>query len=424
MSVIDNLITDRTQSDVSRWSQLKAKTLSGMTTEELSEWNAGMKGAYKHTDLNRVNEAMKYLQNRLRGYGYLVDVVLPLIEDVVPGTSRLPDGYQEVEYIQSGGTQHVNTGYRATSEKLRIDVDFESTATNVNKSIYGATELSSSPYNYVCQLYFTQNIMNFMAGSAGNVAQVPYVVNTRYKIQSTLDNGTGTTIVNGQTYTGTYSGQIGKEQWVALLACNIAGNVSQQASVKLYSCQIYDNSVLVRDFVPCKNPSSIVGLYDLVNDTFYGNAGTGSFTAGPDVGTPPTITTRTYWQEGDIPTLSQMEQYLQNVSNIRAVLEVLDTTPQVPADMVGLTVEEANDIERILLDVETVINWVVAGFFRSNAFTVICGNRPLPSAQSDLGRTWDDIDAEDLTWDDLDDHGSSWYTIQYGVLKGTASGIL
>ena len=111
MSVIDNLITDRTSSDVSRWSELKAKTLSGMTTEELSEWSAGMKGAYKYTDLNRVNEALVYLQNRLRGYGYLVDVVLPVIEEVEPGTSRLPDGYQEVEYIQSSGTQYVNTGY-------------------------------------------------------------------------------------------------------------------------------------------------------------------------------------------------------------------------------------------------------------------------------------------------------------------------
>ena len=218
MSVIDNLITDRTSSDVSRWSELKSKGWSGMTESEKAEWSAGMKGAYKYTDLNRVNEAMVYLQNRLRGYGYLVDVVPPVIEE--------------------GGT------------------------------------------------------------------------------------------------------------------------------------------------------------------------------------------TRPYWAEGDIPTLSQMEQYLQNVSNIRAVLEVLQTTPPVPSDMVGLTFEEANDIERILVDVETVINRVVAGFFRSNAFTVICGNRPLPSAQSDLGRTWDDIDAEALTWGDLDDHGSSWYVIQCGVLKGAAVGIL
>ena len=48
--------------------------------------------------------------------------------------------------------------------------------------------------------------------------------------------------------------------------------------MNLYSCQIYDNGTLVRDFVPCINGSGEVGLYDLVGKQFYGNAGTGVFT--------------------------------------------------------------------------------------------------------------------------------------------------
>ena len=50
------------------------------------------------------------------------------------------------------------------------------------------------------------------------------------------------------------------------------------AEMKLYSCQIYDNDVLVRDFVPCIKDDGEVGLYDIVGQQFYGNAGTGVFT--------------------------------------------------------------------------------------------------------------------------------------------------
>ena len=46
---------------------------------------------------------------------------------------------------------------------------------------------------------------------------------------------------------------------------------------KLYSCKIYDNSTLVRDFVPCVTSDGNIGLYELVDKKFYGNIGTGTF---------------------------------------------------------------------------------------------------------------------------------------------------
>ena len=53
--------------------------------------------------------------------------------------------------------------------------------------------------------------------------------------------------------------------------------------MKLYSCQIYDNGTLVRDFIAAKLSDGTVGLYDTVNSQFYSNAGTGTFIAGPEV---------------------------------------------------------------------------------------------------------------------------------------------
>ena len=56
--------------------------------------------------------------------------------------------------------------------------------------------------------------------------------------------------------------------------------------MRLYSAKIYDSGTLVRNFIPCKNDNNVVGLYDLVNDVFYRNAGTGTFTAGNEVSFP------------------------------------------------------------------------------------------------------------------------------------------
>ena len=77
MSVIDTLVTDRIEADVSRHRELTDKGWAEMTTAEKSEWMAGMKGAYNASDLNRVASAMSYLSQRFASAGYSVPVSSP-----------------------------------------------------------------------------------------------------------------------------------------------------------------------------------------------------------------------------------------------------------------------------------------------------------------------------------------------------------
>ena len=77
MSVIDTLVTDRIEADVSRHRELTDKGWAEMTTAEKSEWMAGMKGAYNASDLNRVASAMSYLSQRLASAGYSVPISSP-----------------------------------------------------------------------------------------------------------------------------------------------------------------------------------------------------------------------------------------------------------------------------------------------------------------------------------------------------------
>lgn len=54
----------------------------------------------------------------------------------------------------------------------------------------------------------------------------------------------------------------------------------KDARLKMFYCKIYDNGTLVRDLVPCKNSSNVVGMYDLVNKTFYQNESSTPFIYG------------------------------------------------------------------------------------------------------------------------------------------------
>ena len=65
----------------------------------------------------------------------------------------------------------------------------------------------------------------------------------------------------------------------------LARNATQGKAIgKLYGARIYNASnILVQNLIPVKNSSNIIGMYDMVNGTFFTNAGSGTFTAGPVV---------------------------------------------------------------------------------------------------------------------------------------------
>lgn len=74
---------------------------------------------------------------------------------------------------------------------------------------------------------------------------------------------------------------------------------------------------------------------------------------------------KTDWATDDAPTISQMRQYLADVEAIRSAIAVLPTTPEVPPDMDGLTYTAANDIEKILTDIERLITNMTDAWFYS-----------------------------------------------------------
>lgn len=193
-------------------------------------------------------------------------------------TSRLPDGYTELDSIQSSGTQYINTGVIG---KTGVSASFTFDLLSANESTFLGSYGNSQRF-YLLGL--SGSSFYYAYGNLGTLSGFTPAVGTRYTVTSSFLSNSQTVEINGTTVlNATSSSSINTGQSLYLFANNVQGNLADYSSITLYSCQIYDNGILVRDFVPCKNPSNAVGLYDLVSGQFYGNSGTGSFTAGAEV---------------------------------------------------------------------------------------------------------------------------------------------
>lgn len=71
------------------------------------------------------------------------------------------------------------------------------------------------------------------------------------------------------------------------------------------------------------------------------------------------------WTASDIPTAEQMATYIQDVAALRGAIAVMASTPPTPDSASKLTWREANDIEKILLDVDELLTRMAATWFYS-----------------------------------------------------------
>lgn len=184
--------------------------------------------------------------------------------------NEFPDDVVLYDYIQSDGNQYINSQV-IMKESIKVDCKFQSLS-NALTFIYGTSnsnqELSSWSASTNANWRF------------GHVALNPMISYTPTDINRVIHDKTGITINNVQQ--GTYSGTFSFNNTTPI---NIFGNsVDAKSSIKLYYFKIYDNDVLVRDYLPCTKNGE-VGLWDRVHNQFYSNSGTGTFTLGNPIQT-------------------------------------------------------------------------------------------------------------------------------------------
>ena len=348
-----NLIYDRTAEDVERALALAKKAEAGTLTDaEKTEWLAGMKGCYNATDLNRVEAAVKQLASALTSAGYPAAVT-----PVLKGSSRLPAGYTELEYIQSSGTQYIDTGV-VPSTALITEITFACESNGIAENAIFGSAWSVSGYFFMVY----SGINGFRWHSCGGYADA-VVSDVTAKHNAICQKGKLT--LDGVEYTLSASGS---DSTNAVRLFGVTSNEGYTGAAngiyKLYRCKMHNGNTVYRDFIPCKNPSGTVGLYDTVNGTFYGNSGAGVFTAGAEI----SALEDREWRESDIVRLSQWRQYLANVQALRDAYYTLAETGQLSDAEDKLDYVGANNIEKILADIDLLIGWMKSSYRRCGTF--------------------------------------------------------
>ncbi len=199
----------------------------------------------------------------------------------------LPAGYTELEYIESTGTQYIDNIIK-TNKNYSFEITYKHTASSGYQPLWVVYD-GTNGYSY-----------GFMEGSAekGNYAYsggsktftLSYDTSTIY---TTYYDGinkkvyrNGTEIVDFSETTG-FSGTTGVAPRLFQIRTgeHYSGSFNYSFKGYAYSFKTYDdNNNLVRNLVPAKRDSDdVVGMYDLVTETFFPSSSSTAFIAGPEI---------------------------------------------------------------------------------------------------------------------------------------------
>lgn len=192
--------------------------------------------------------------------------LMSLNENILPS---LPSMYQQVEYIQSTGAQYIDTGY-VPSENTEILMTFEF----IQKGrVFGAnTDAMIATYSSALEG------IQFKFGDSKYYS----FESEKEKKYSLRYNKTGVLIDDALQFTFAYTTFDANS---SLSLCNTnTGTSGTLAKLKIYTLKIFNDNILVRNFIPCYRKSdNIIGLYDLVESVFYTNNGIDTFLKGGNV---------------------------------------------------------------------------------------------------------------------------------------------
>lgn len=182
----------------------------------------------------------------------------------------LPTEYQRVEYIESTGTQWINTGYYASTKKTSAHI--------------GVTPKSKASIQGICG---ARN--NNLAADATS-CNVFYMTNNTFRLDWALGSTSASVATALNIYSEIQCARLVSDTDVDMDGPFLVGNFSNGSVPfstgfvgRIHFAKLYDNGKPVRYLIPCyRKLDGIIGMYDTVNDVFYTNAGTGTFGKGPD----------------------------------------------------------------------------------------------------------------------------------------------
>ena len=211
----------------------------------------------------------------------------------------MPSNFKQLQYIQSSGSQYIDTGVSfEVGKDFRVNGNFINPSTSYRKVIAG-NYAGGNESIFNIELgggsnrpgYF-RTYTNASGGTASDQwssfglpvnEKVGYDV-SYYTANRLIDNVLqygNTTSLYSVPATPIATDSKTQSLWLFLDRRSSPSAIAYPVSIG--TTKIYKDNVLVGQFVPAKRVSDgAIGMYDTVSGTFKTNAGSGAFTAGPE----------------------------------------------------------------------------------------------------------------------------------------------
>lgn len=196
--------------------------------------------------------------------------------------TSLQESYIELEYIESTGTQWINSNY-IPNINTAIEGSFQHTENTVDTMLFGVRK-SNSNNSYTFWVHPTEYTTSPKNTMIFNGFQYTFAYGYSKSTVEYFYYSKNTFQCNEQVYHPNPSSGSPNLPLIIFGLSNGGTIDSRKFIGKLFTFKIFDNGMTVRNFIPAKRKSdNTIGLYDIINKVFYTNQGTGTFTAGPEV---------------------------------------------------------------------------------------------------------------------------------------------
>ena len=204
--------------------------------------------------------------------------------------SELNEVERKVEYLESSGSQWIDTGIIPT-ENTRFYIKASTNGVPHHTGLFGSRNNGAASFlSYIENSYGgdTNAIRVDVQNITGNTGKKwteneAFTIDINCPNKKLLINDEIISRYNSMSFTTT------SEVTIGLFANHDGNNYMYPISGKIYYCQIWDNDTLVRDFLPMiSTEEGHIGeacLFDTVENKYYYNQGTGKFTTNLDEST-------------------------------------------------------------------------------------------------------------------------------------------
>lgn len=229
--------------------------------------------------VNKINALIQKINNKTK---YEDTTLIPAVEHLLEMSggediqSLLPDGYTAMKYIESSGTQYINTDY-IPQENTKVICTGCWTYAGSDKApnLFGV----GRPVFYLNAKQDLSSInacygsMSQKAGHSGPKVPLTYVMDKNGLVIKGADDYNSVAFTDTRYLSGT-------NKLLMFAFWNINGYPEHYSLARIYRMKIFDGELLTHDYIPCmRETDEVLGYYDVIANVFKTNAGSGEFSA-------------------------------------------------------------------------------------------------------------------------------------------------